>query len=100
MDELARWAETVGGKGPRDWVDVEDPDLTAVFERVYSQVLGTSPRRDLLQISTAPGAVRVTYSGSTIMFEQDDDNEAEDLRETIEHAAFTLADSEQQNEWH
>jgi len=100
VDELARWAESVGGKEPRDWVLVDDPDLTAEFEHVYSEVLGRSPGQDLLQISTAPGAVRVTYSGPTITFEQGEEDEAKYLRETIGHAAFTLADIEQQNEWH
>jgi hypothetical protein len=98
VDELARWAETVGGGSPRDWVLVDDPALTEAFVRTHTKKLGRAASPELLRIERAEGAARVSYSGGTLVM-SDPNGDDLDLLEAVTDAALTLAQIEHDNDY-
>jgi hypothetical protein len=98
VDELARWAETVGGGEPRSWVLVDDPALTEEFVPVYTEKLGRAASPELPRIERAHGAVRVWYSGGALVMSDPDGNDL-DLLESVTNAALTLAQIERDNDY-
>ena len=99
MDELARWAETVGRDGgPRDWTVIEDDALRNEFVRVYSHKLGRSATPEHLRIEQADNAVRVSYSGLALEM-TDPDGQQLELLEIVTSAALTMAQIEHDNEY-
>jgi hypothetical protein len=100
MDELARWAETVGRDGgPRNWTLVEDPAVTDEFVRAYTEKLGRPCDRSLVRIERADDALRVQYSGATLEMTEPDGDEL-DVLESVTSAALTLAQIEHDNDYH
>ena len=99
MDELARWAETVGRDGgPRNWTVIDDVTLRDEFVRVYSERLGRPVEPEHLRIERADNALRVSYSGSALEMADPDGDEL-DLFEAVASAALTLAQIEHDNEY-
>ena len=99
VDELARWAETVGRSGgPRSWSVIEDAALTGEFVRVYAEKLGRSAQPEHLRIEQADDAVRVSYSGGVVEM-TDPNGDDLDLVEAVTNAALTLAQIEHDNEY-
>jgi hypothetical protein len=98
VDELARWAETVGGGPPRDWVLVDDPALTEAFVRAYTKRLGRAASAELPRIERADGAVRVSYSGGALVM-SDPNGDDLDLFEAVTDAALALAQIEHDNDY-
>jgi hypothetical protein len=100
VDELARWAETVGRDGgPRDWAPVDDPAVIDEFVRVHAEKLGRPCERDLVRIERADDALRVQYSGTALEM-TDPAGGPIDLLESVTSAALTLAQIEHDNEYH
>lgn len=99
MDELARWAETVGRSGgPRSWTVIAHAALSGEFVRVYTEKLGRPAQPEHLRIEQTDGAVRVSYSGGVL--EMTDPNGDElDLLEAVTYAAATFAQHEHDNEY-
>src|SRR5262245_43352088 len=99
VDELARWAETVGRDGgPRSWAVIDDAALRDEFIRVYSEKIGRSVPSESLRIERAHDGVRVSYSGGTLEMTDPSGDEV-DVHEAVTNAALTLAQIERDNEY-